>query len=158
MRYILLVLLYQFCRNTIIDKLKSQIEANESEHDSAKEKEKQDIALSSISDYISNYAKVLKLERADDDVLLDISNLTLKISSSSGLRNDYLWEIGSGSNWMGYHLATLLALHEYFISLNFSHVPQFLVIDQPSQVYFPERWLEDTDPRDPMATPRKIRS
>lgn len=141
-----------------IDELKSQIEANETEHDSAKEKEKQDIALSTISNYISVYAKILKLERSDDDALLDIPNLTLKISSSIGQRDDFLWEIGSGSNWMGYHLATLLALHEYFISLKFSYVPQFIVIDQPSQVYFPERWPEDPDPRDLDAIPRKIQS
>ncbi len=141
-----------------IDKLKSQIKANESAHDSAQEEKKKNIALSTISGYISEYAKILDLERADDQVSLDISNLTIKISSPKGQREDFLWEIGSGSNWMGYHLATLLALHEYFISLNFSHVPQFLVLDQPSQVYFPERWPEDPDPRNPHAAPKEINS
>jgi hypothetical protein len=31
-------------------------------------------------------------------------------------------------------------LHEHFISLSRNPVPRFLVIDQPSQVYFPEAW------------------
>jgi hypothetical protein len=40
----------------------------------------------------------------------------------------------------GYHIAGLLALHEHFISTPQNPVPRFLVIDQPSQVYFPEAW------------------
>lgn len=70
-------------------------------------------------------------------------------------RKDYLWEIGSGANWMGYHISTLLALHEYFLSLNISPVPNFLVIDQPSQVYFPERWPGDLDPKNPSKLPEE---
>jgi hypothetical protein len=31
-------------------------------------------------------------------------------------------------------------LHEHFISSSHNPVPRFLVIDQPSQVYFPEAW------------------
>jgi hypothetical protein len=37
-------------------------------------------------------------------------------------------------------VASLLALHEHFIRLGQSPVPRFIVIDQPSQVYFPEAW------------------
>src|SRR5204863_312970 len=55
-------------------------------------------------------------------------------------RTDFLWEVGSGQNWVGYHIAGLLALHEHFIGLRNNPVPRFLVIDQPSQVYFPEAW------------------
>jgi hypothetical protein len=45
---------------------------------------------------------------------------------------------------MGYHLATLLALHEHFRTVSHNPVPQFLFIDQPSQAFFPERWQSDT--------------
>lgn len=38
---------------------------------------------------------------------------------------------------MGYHISTFLALHEYFSQQEISPVFNFLVIDQPSQVYFP---------------------
>jgi hypothetical protein len=55
-------------------------------------------------------------------------------------RTDFLWELGSGQNWVGYHIAGLIALHEHCLSLEHSPVPQFLMIDQPSQVYFPEAW------------------
>jgi hypothetical protein len=34
----------------------------------------------------------------------------------------------------------MLALHEHFLGLKDNPVPAFLVIDQPSQVYFPEAW------------------
>jgi hypothetical protein len=39
---------------------------------------------------------------------------------------------------MGYHVATLLALHEHFRSVRHNPVPKFLVLDQPSQAFFPE--------------------
>ena len=42
----------------------------------------------------------------------------------------------SGQNWVGYHLAVYLALHRYFIT-NHRPVPRFLLIDQPSQAFFP---------------------
>lgn len=102
-------------------------------------------ALQKISKSISFYAEILEVERPEDLVKLDIVNLTVKVISPEG-RADFLWEIGSGANWMGYHLATLLALHEHFISLKSSAVPEFLVIDQPSQVFFPEKWPNDLDP------------
>lgn len=39
---------------------------------------------------------------------------------------------------MGYHVAVLLALHEHFLTVTHSPVPQFLIVDQPSQAFFPE--------------------
>lgn len=47
-----------------------------------------------------------------------------------------LKQLGSGSNWVGVHLITYFALHKYFIEGK-RPVPNFLFIDQPSQVYFP---------------------
>lgn len=96
-------------------------------------------AIDSVSAKIATYAHRLRLEHATENVRLNIRELTLQFSPLSG-RTDFLWEVGSGQNWVGYHIAGLLALHEHFISLNHSPVPRFLVIDQPSQVYFPEAW------------------
>lgn len=46
-------------------------------------------------------------------------------------------------------MATLLALHEHFIGLAENPVPRFLMLDQPSQVYFPEAWPSiDKTPED----------
>ena len=58
------------------------------------------------------------------------------MTSTSG-RPDFLWEIGSGANWLSYHVAAMLGLHELFLSMPSSPVPSLLVLDQPSQVYFP---------------------
>ena len=50
---------------------------------------------------------------------------------------------------MCYHLATILGIHEFFHNLKKSgkknYVPTFLVLDQPSQVYFPDKIAEKSD-------------
>ena len=103
---------------------------------------RQDSAIEAIATSIHHYAEILNLEQREKRALLDIKNLTLAFHSPNGGK-DFLWEIGSGANWMGYHLAVLLSLHEYFLLISdagSSPVPQFLFVDQPSQAFFPERW------------------
>lgn len=124
--------------------LQNRIEEIKSKIDPFVEKQRMNNILSKVTLLIAKYAQILEVERPNDPVRIDIKNLTLKISSEKG-RDDYLWEIGSGANWMGYHLATLLALHEHFLSNKYNPVPSFLIIDQPTQVYFPERWPGDPD-------------
>ena len=68
---------------------------------------------------------------------LVVEELTVKVVH--GLRDDYLWEIGSGANWLAYHVATTLALQRFFLALPHHPIPGFLVYDQPSQAYFPRR-------------------
>ena len=77
----------------------------------------------------------LDAERPDDPIELDVSELTLRVVGED--REDYLWEVGSGANWLSYHVATSVALHELFLAQPASPVPSFVVFDQPSQVYFP---------------------
>lgn len=93
-------------------------------------------ALQKVSQAIGHYAEILAVEHAERQANLDIRNLTVVVAGDDG-RKDYLWEIGSAANWMGYHVATLLALHEHFLRLANSAVPQFLILDQPSQAFFP---------------------
>jgi hypothetical protein len=95
-------------------------------------------AIDSVSATIAEYARLLNLEHSSENVRLNTRELTLQFSPLSG-RTDFLWEVGSGQNWVGYHIAGLLALHVHFIRLSQSPVPRFLMIDQPSQVYFPKR-------------------
>jgi Protein of unknown function (DUF3732) len=78
----------------------------------------------------------LDVERPGDPIALDTDNLTVKVTSTE--RDDYLWEIGSGSNWLSYHLAVVLGLHQFFMAQAHNCVPSLLVVDQPSQVYFPK--------------------
>ena len=89
----------------------------------------------------------LDIENPKDPISLEINDLTIKVLGSE--RDDYLSEIGSGSNWLSYHLAVLLSLHQFYLSQKNSPVPGFLVLDQPSQVYFPKHVVsKDVDMED----------
>lgn len=71
---------------------------------------------------------------------------------------DTLSEIGSGENWMAYHLAMLFALHTLFLSRKGENtVPTFLVIDQPSQVYFPSDTFRQVEERSENSKDRAAR-
>lgn len=109
------------------------------EIDPRNQRDRMQAAIRTVSARIATYAEKLQLEHAAENVQLNVRDLTIQFSPLSG-RTDFLWEVGSGQNWVGYHIAGLLALHEHFLSIPETSVPRFLVIDQPSQVYFPEAW------------------
>lgn len=94
-------------------------------------------ALNSIQDISSRLIPDLDGEWPDAPIRLIIQDLTIKVIR--GTRDDYLWEIGSGANWLAYHVALTLALQGYFLRLPHHPVPALLIYDQPSQVYFPAR-------------------
>jgi hypothetical protein len=94
-------------------------------------------ALRVVNNNAARLVPQLDCERPDDPVSLEIDDLTIKVTGTN--RDDYLSEIGSGSNWLSYHVAMMLALQQFFLTLEHSPVPSFLVMDQPSQVYFPKR-------------------
>ncbi|WP_341282083.1 DUF3732 domain-containing protein [Paenibacillus sp. FSL H8-0537] len=120
-----------------ISELEKKVKSIKIQIDPKKLKQRLENELKRVSLSIIRYARLLGVENPEDPVLLDIVNLTLR--KKSGEREDFLWEIGSGANWMGYHIATLLALHDHFAGLDWNAVPKFLVFDQPSQVYFPDK-------------------
>ena len=66
----------------------------------------------------------------------EVNDLTVKIKKSDNETPYYLSETGSASNWLAYHLAILLAFHKYFANNN-CNVFNFIMFDQPSQVFFP---------------------
>jgi len=106
-------------------------------------KDKLNRALESVATLAGKFISTLDVERPDDRISLVINDLTIKVKGDE--RDDYLWEIGSGSNWLSYHIAISLGLQMYFLQkLEECPVPGFLVYDQPSQVYFPKR-LADAD-------------
>lgn len=94
-------------------------------------------ALGIINANAGKLLPYLDVENPNDPISLETNDLTIKVLGSD--RDDYLSEIGSGSNWLSYHLAVLLSLHQFYLSQRNSPVPAFLVLDQPSQVYFPKR-------------------
>jgi hypothetical protein len=93
-------------------------------------------ALRIINTNAGKLLPYLDVENPNHPISLEINDLTIKVLGSE--RDDYLSEIGSGSNWLSYHLAVLLSLHQFYLSQRNSPVPGFLVLDQPSQVYFPK--------------------
>ncbi len=108
-------------------------------------------ALDRIANFASRLLPGLDTERPDDPIELSIADLTVKVKGRE--RVDYLWEIGSGANWLAYHVAVSLALQQFFLGKEGNPVPSFLAYDQPSQVYFPQqlagvrsREVADADP------------
>ena len=106
-------------------------------------------ALRVVNANAARLMPMLDSERPNDPLSLEIDDLTIKVTGTN--RDDYLSEIGSGSNWLSYHIAVIFSLHQLFLSQQHSPVPGFVVIDQPSQVYFPKKLVvrEDEAPEDP---------
>lgn len=94
-------------------------------------------ALEKVSQFAGRLLPELDTERPDDPIELSLSDLTIKIKGTA--REDYLFEVGSGANWLAYHVSVSLALQQLFLTDQPNPVPAFLVYDQPSQVYFPRR-------------------
>lgn len=94
-------------------------------------------ALNTIQDISGRLIPQLDGEWPDAPIRLIIQDLTVKVIRET--RDDFLWEIGSGANWLAYHVALSLALQGYFLRLPQHPVPALLIYDQPSQVYFPAR-------------------
>jgi hypothetical protein len=92
--------------------------------------------LEQIQTIASRCVSKLDAEWPDAPIRLIIPELTVKVIR--GNRDDYLWEIGSGANWLAYHVAMTIALQRFFLSEPHHAVPALLVYDQPSQVYFPK--------------------
>ncbi|PEO46717.1 hypothetical protein CN563_13165 [Bacillus sp. AFS026049] len=90
--------------------------------------------LSRISKYMSIWAGDLGLEYAESPYRLDIKNLTVVADQQD--RPIPMYRMGSGENWLGCHIISHLALHKFFIEKH-RPLPSFLILDQPTQVYFP---------------------
>ncbi|MEU3597136.1 DUF3732 domain-containing protein [Streptomyces sp. NPDC006798] len=90
--------------------------------------------LSRINQKITTKARALRLEHSEHPIRLDLAKLTVVADTPRGPVP--LSDMGSGENWLGYHIATLLSLHEWCTEQN-RPLPRFLILDQPSQVYFP---------------------
>lgn len=121
--------------NEEISALRTQVEdLNKliSEHEIGRKTEN---ALDTIQSICSRLVPQLDGEWPDAPIRLNIQDLTVKVIR--GTRDDFLWEIGSGANWLAYHVALTLALQGYFLSKLNHPVPGLLIYDQPSQVYFP---------------------
>jgi len=96
--------------------------------------EKVDTYLNIIGRYMSTYSSELDLEHRGNQLRLDIRNLTVIADTLDGPVP--LYRMGSGENWVGYHVLAHLALHKWFRQKQ-RPVPSFLIFDQPSQAHYP---------------------
>jgi hypothetical protein len=83
---------------------------------------------------MTEWARSLELEHSSSPLRLDLKKLTVVADTLDGAVP--MGRMGSGENWVGYHLIAHLALHQWFVQRS-RPVPHFLFLDQPSQVYFP---------------------
>lgn len=95
--------------------------------------ERIDSVLSKLAQDMTKWANELQLEHVNCPYRFDYKKMTVVVDLD---RPVPLRQLGSGSNWLGIHLITYFAMQKYFI-LNKRPVPQFIFLDQISQVYFP---------------------
>ncbi|MET4325323.1 tetratricopeptide (TPR) repeat protein [Bradyrhizobium sp. i1.15.2] len=124
-----------------IEGLRRQIETLQKTVSDAEIRRKLNNALTRIESMTTQLVPQLDAEWPDAPVRLIIDDLTVKVVRGS--RDDYLWEIGSGANWLAYHVSLTLALQKFFLAEPQHFVPALLIYDQPSQVYFPKRAASD---------------
>jgi hypothetical protein len=91
-------------------------------------------ALNLVGRDLTAYSRTLKLEHSEHPLRLDRRNLTVIADTDTGPLS--LTQMGSGENWVGYHVAAHLALHRLFRMRN-RPIPALLMIDQPSQAHYP---------------------
>jgi DNA repair ATPase RecN len=115
--------------------LQAQVTTLEEELSDDTVQERVQSALSIISRDMNRWATDLQLEHAEFPLRLDLRRLTVVADGVDGPIP--MVRMGSGENWVGYHLIAHFALHHWFVERR-RPVPRFIFIDQPSQVYFPE--------------------
>jgi Protein of unknown function (DUF3732) len=93
-----------------------------------------DTYLNLISKQMSVYASELDLEHSGSALRLDLKKLTVVADTEDGPIP--LTRMGSGENWVGYHVLTYLALHWWFRRRG-RPVPGFAIFDQSSQAHYP---------------------
>lgn len=137
-----------------VEELRHRIAELDRALDQNRQREREREINGTISRGILRFIELLEIKGADGLPSLDQRELNIKFQRDGGDKPDFLWEIGSGENWMAYHLATMFSLHALFLKRGSKNpVPSFLVIDQPSQVYFPsdtyKEFVEKDGDRDP---------
>jgi hypothetical protein len=99
-----------------------------------------DTYLNLVSNKMAEYSKRLDLEHGSGALRLDLKKLTVVADTETGPIP--LYRMGSGENWVGYHVLTYLALHWWFRKRD-RPVPGFVFFDQPSQAHYPAERDQD---------------
>jgi hypothetical protein len=113
---------------------RSRVEALERELRDESVQEMVDSIMNLVGRQMSRWAERLELEHGKFPLRIDMSQLTVVADTDGGPVP--MNRMGSGENWVGYHLIAHLALHRHFVQKG-RPVPRFLFLDQPTQVYYP---------------------
>lgn len=116
--------------------LKDELAAVEPDTNNAVINEEIEARLGAMSEDMTNWARRLELESADEGVVA-IDRRTLNVAIRTPRGSIGLEEMGSAENHVGYHLVAHLALHRHFARES-RPVPRFVFFDQPSLPYFPK--------------------
>ena len=117
-----------------IEGINLQIASLEADLSEERAAERLESMLSLINTKMTDWARGFELEHSQYPLRLDLRRLNVVADTNEGpIPMD---RMGSGENWVGYHLIAHLALHDWFVR-KLRPVPRFLFLDQPSQVYFP---------------------
>ena len=117
-----------------IEVAQTRVAILENELDPEAIREKLNAFTNIIGRYMSDYSDALELEHRGSQLRLDIRSLTVVADTLDGPVS--LFRMGSGENWVGYHVLAHLALHKWFRQKN-RPVPGFIIFDQPSQAHYP---------------------
>lgn len=113
---------------------RNRVAVLEQELDPENALERLETFLNFVARYMTDFSQKLDLEHRGSQLRLDIRNLTVIADTVNGPVP--LSRMGSGENWVGYHVLAHLALHKWF-RLKQRPVPGFLFFDQPSQAHYP---------------------
>ncbi|AQS88473.1 hypothetical protein AA101099_0413 [Neoasaia chiangmaiensis NBRC 101099] len=117
-----------------LDAARKRVEALEKLVDPENTAERLTSTLNLIGDYMTRDSEKLDLEHSGSRLRLDIRQLAVVADTLDGPVP--LFRMGSGENWVGYHVLAHLALHRWFRQKN-RPVPGFIFFDQPSQAHYP---------------------
>lgn len=118
-----------------IERLTQEVDALAAELSDEAVEERMQSFVGLMTRDMSAWSRQLNLEFSEFPLRLDVKRLTVVADTDVGPVP--MERMGSGANWVGYHLIAHLALHKWFVAKH-RPVPRFLFIDQPSQVYFPQ--------------------
>ncbi len=125
-----------------LDALTAEIEALQNKINSIWMRRKK--TQEAVNKKMTTLARRMEVEFQEGNASISVEDLAIKVQvSPDSDEMTSLSEIGSGANWVCYHLAGILAIHDH-LSQNECPVPRTLLIDQPSQAWFPEE-LRNTD-------------
>lgn len=97
--------------------------------------------ITHISNTMSSLVKEFRAYFWEFPFRLDMRNLTVVVQRPG--KPVPMFRTGGGANWLAYHISALLALHHYAAE-NCIPIPRFLMLDQPTQVYFPSQTIYES--------------